>query len=599
MADPAQQRPRLTAGRRKERLRRLAALVGVLCPCLASALAAQSRGIWFRETDYLVFGDSGGVGDSPYGVVVADFNGDGKVDLATATNQTNNVTILLGRGDGSFGPLTARSFFATGMTPRWIVAGDFNGDGKVDLATANWEAGTISVLLGNGDGTFGANTDFTTGAYPDGICTGDFNRDGIPDLVTTNQFADDISVLLGQGGGLFASHVDFPSAPTPVQCVVGDFNGDGKDDIAVATMGGAVSILLGRGDGTFAAHTDFLPGRGLSSLATGDFNADGVLDLVTANYVDGSASILLGRGDGTFNPKIDLPTAAHPLQVIAADFNGDGKLDFLTASERGGACILCGGPLTLYLGNGDGTFGNQLGVGSGPYPTGLAAADFNADGRMDLAVADAPDDAVGILLQSTPPDTSGTVDFTLTAACRGGNPPCSSDTVAAITAGQSISFNIIGTPIITGTPSIPLASVTLACGNLPPEASCTFTPGDTLDLSAGPQSVTLTIRTLAPSAALVQPFGARTSWPGYAFVVGMQVIALLGLRPAGRHRKDQRRAGFLPLLALVLAISSLLVACNESSVAPRPGTPRGTDTVVVAATAGSLRHTLNITVVIQ
>ncbi len=575
------------------------ALVGLLCLCLASALAAQSPGVWFTESDYLVFNDSSGFGDSPYGVVVADFNGDGELDLATATNQSNNVTIFLGRGDGSFRPLTFRSHFATGMAPRWIGAGDFNGDGKVDLATANWEAGTISVLLGNGDGTFGANTDFTTGASPDGICVGDFNRDGIPDLVTANYSGANISVLLGLGRGLFAPHVDFASAPFPVQCVVGDFNGDGKDDVAVAAMGNVVSILLGRGDGTFGAHTDVLTGRGLSSLATGDFNADGVLDLVTANQVDASASILLGRGDGTFNPRIDLPTAAHPLQVIAVDFNGDGKLDFLTASERGGGCFLCGGPLTLYLGNGDGTFGAQHLVGSGPYPTGIAAADFNADGKMDLAIADAPDDAVGILLQSTPPDTGGTVDFTLAAACRGGTPPCSSDTVAAIAAGQSISFNIIGTPIVTGTPSIPMAPVTLACGNLPPAASCTFTPGDTLDLSAGPQSVTLTIKTTALSAGLVQPLSGRTSAPGFAFAVGMPVIALSGLRPPRRHGKNRRSAGFLPLLALVLVISSLLVACSESVVAPRPATPRGTDTVIVAATAGSLRHTLDITVVVQ
>lgn len=573
-------------------------LVSLVCLCLAAALAAQSPGVWFSGTCCSVINDSLGIGgDSPFGVVVADFNGDGKVDLATATYWTDNVTIFLGKGDGSFRPLTARSFFATGANPRWIVAGDFNRDGKLDLATANWEVSTISVLPGNGDGTFGANTDFTTGANPDGICVGDFNVDDISDLVTANQFGNNISVLLGQGGGLFASHLDFASAPLPVQCLVGDFNGDDRDDLAVAASS-VVSILLGRGDGTFGPHTDFPTGLGASSLAIGDFNADRVLDLVVANYRGASASILLGRGDGTFNPKLDLPTATAPLQVITTDFDADGKLDFVTASERGGGCMLCGGPLTLYLGNGVGTFGNQFRVGSGPYPTGIAAGDFNADGKIDLAIADAPDDALGVLLQSAPPLTGNTVDFTLAAACQGGHPPCNSDTVAAITAGQSVTFNIISTAIITGTP-IPVPPVTLACGNLPSAASCTFTPGDTLDLGAGPESVTLTISTTAPSARLAQPFSGRTGAPGYVFAAGLQVIALLSLRLAGGHRRDCHSARFPPLIAVALVISSLLVACGDFGVPLRPGTPRGSHTVIVVAAAGSLQHALNITVVVQ
>jgi hypothetical protein len=333
-------------------------------------------------------------------VVVGDFNRDGAPDLATATHFTNNVTILLGSGHGSFGALTASSFAPTGAGPRWIVGGDFNNDGKLDLATANREANTVSVLLGNGDGTFGTNADFVTGAHPVGIAAGDFNGDGIPDLVTADT-GGSVSVLLGQGGGVFAAHLDFLTGSSAVQVVVGDFNGDGRDDIAVAGFEGFVSILLGRGDGTFTTPTEFPTGSGLSSLAVGDFNGDGVLDLVTANSLGRSASLLLGGGDGTFDHRTDPPTADIPLQVVAADFNADGRLDFLTASAHPGcAALICAGSLTLYLGNGDGTFRGPFGVGTGPAATGIAAADINADGKLDLAIADGPNDGVDILLQS-------------------------------------------------------------------------------------------------------------------------------------------------------------------------------------------------------
>ena len=677
--------------------RMFALLLGHVCLFLAAGLGAQSAGVWFSGTGYEVANEFEGA-DSPYGVVAADFNGDGKLDLATATYLTNNVTIFLGNGNGA---LTTLAFFATGTTPKWIVAGDFNNDGKRDLATANLEVGTVSILLGNGDGTFGTNTDFITGANPAGIAVGDFNGDGIPDLVTGNAGGDNISVLLGQGGGVFATRLDFPTATRAVQVIVGDFNGDGKEDVAVAgpTSNPRVSILLGRGDGTFGAHTAFPTGSGLSSLAIGDFNGDGVLDLVTANNIDASASILLGKGDGTFDPKTDLATARAPRQVAAEDFNADGKLDFLTASEHGDGEVGRGGPLTLYLGNGDGTFGNQFRVGDGPYATGIAAVDFNADGRIDLAISDAPNDGVGIFLQSAhvtldpaplrfelqPPGTTSSpqivtvqstgsfaaninnvnlagvdpdqfaitvdecstvrmpsgsncaiavvfspttsgyksaslvvnhdapgspesaalfaspADFTLAAACQSGNPPCNSNTMATITAGQSVSFTIIGTP--TPVPHYP-NPVTVDCIDLPSAASCTFTPRNTLDLNAGPQSITLTIKSTAPSAQLMPPFGEHTDTSVYAFWLGVPLMALFGLLWARRDRKNRRAVGFLTPFAVVLVMSSLLLACSDPvGVSPRPGTPPGTPpgthTVIVTATAGSLQHSLNITVVVR
>jgi hypothetical protein len=671
--------------------------LAAFCLFLAVPLTAQAPGVWFSGTGYPVYDDALG-GDTPYGVVVADFNRDGALDLATATYWTNNVTIFLGSGHGSLSALTASSFLPTGTSPRWIVGGDFNTDGKLDLATANSEASTVSILLGNGDGTFGTKTDFMAASNPVGIAVGDFNRDGIQDLVTANARGSSITILLGRGGGLFATPLDFATGGSPVQVVVADFNGDGNDDAAVGVSPVGVSILLGRGDGTFGAHTSFPTGSGLSSMSVGDFNGDGVLDLVTANYLGRSASLLLGGGDGTFDHRTDLATADIPLQVVAGDFNADGILDFLTASARPGCgALICAGSLTLYVGNGDGTFRGPFGVGTGPAATGIAAVDINGDGRIDLAIADGPNDGIDIFLQSAhvtpnraslrfdlqPPGTtsapqpvtvqstgsfavgissvvlagvdpdqfaitadecsavrmppgsscnisvvfspttdgykSGAVvvnhdapggadsvalfarpaDFALAAVCQGDNPPCNSSTVATITAGQSVSFDIIGTP--TPVPHYP-DPVTIDCINLPSAASCTFTPRNTLDLNAGPQTIRLTIKSTAPSAQLAPRFGDYTGTPAYALWLSVPALALIGLR-CGRDRKHRRSMGYLALFGVVLIWSSLLLACSDSlgsSPRPgRPGTPSGTHTVIVTATAGLLQHTLKITVVVQ
>ncbi len=361
---------------------------------------AAAQGVGFRSAEYTV-------GADPRAVAVGDFNGDGKLDLAVANSTDNTVSILLGNGDGTFG---AKTDFGTGNRPVGIVAEDFNGDGKLDLATVNTADSKVSILLGNGDETFGAKTDFATGTDPAGIAVRDFNGDGKPDLVTANLTGNDISILLGHGGGVFGPNVNYATSTGPSRVVVGDFNGDGKLDVAALAGGSAfVSLLLGNGDGTFGPKTDFATGSGPVSLARSDFNADAKLDLVTANFSDSTASILSGKGDGTFDPKTDLGTDTEPIAVTAADFNADGKGDFLTAnngSYYGGGCgySYCypgfsSPTVSLRLGNGDGTFG-QLFNFPGTPPAAMATGDFNADGRVDVAIANAAGNAVSILLQS-------------------------------------------------------------------------------------------------------------------------------------------------------------------------------------------------------
>ena len=341
-----------------------------------------------------------GVGSGSYDVAVGDFNNDGKADLVVPNSNDNNVSVILGNGDGTF--QTAVNY-RTGRTPLSVAIGDFNGDGKADLAVGNNGDGSVSVLLGNGDGTFR-----TAVNYPGGgpfVAIADFNGDGNADLAIAIA-GGNVSVLLGKGDGTFHSALLY-AVPGNPQCIaIGDFNGDGNADVAVGSAGvfssaaGSVSVLLGNGDGTLKASVDYRAGNGPKALAVGDFNGDGRPDLAVANggtnvdtftNLPGSVIVLLGKGDGTFRAPVNVGSGVGGASVTVGDFNGDGRADL--AVTTGGI-----GLLSVFLGKGDGTFQSAVNYSVGTAPWSAAVGDFNGDGRSDLAVDNMNSNNVSVLL---------------------------------------------------------------------------------------------------------------------------------------------------------------------------------------------------------
>ena len=330
-------------------------------------------------------------GAYPRALLSGDFNGDGRLDLATANrgDVAADISVLLGLGDGTF---ATEQRFSVGSVPLALLSGDFNGDGRLDLATANILSNDVSVLLGLGDGTFASEQRISVGAYPKALLSGDFNGDGRLDLATANRYSNDVSVLLGLGDGTFPTELRFAVGYLPESLLSGDFNGDGRLDLATANSGtNDVSMLVGLGDGTFAAERRFAVGDSPESQLSGDFNGDGWLDLATANNLSNDVSVLLGLGDGTFASEQLFSAGAYPRALLSGDFNGDGRLDVATAN-------ISSNDVSVLLGLGDGTFTAEQKFSVGTDPRALLSGDFNKDGRLDVATANISSNDVSVLL---------------------------------------------------------------------------------------------------------------------------------------------------------------------------------------------------------
>ncbi len=285
-------------------------------------------------------------GTDPSGVAVADFNGDGQLDAVSNDYTSRTLSVYIGNGDGTF---KARVTYAIGVNSQIVLVDDFNGDGKLDVVNSDIADNTLSVTLGNGDGTFKARSTHVTGGNPIGVAVADFNADGKRDLVNVDFGSSTLSVSLGNGDGTFKARTAYTTDGSPAGVTVGDFNGDGRQDLANTDSGtNTLSIHLGNGDGSFKARTSYATGTnpGNESMAEPqDFNADGNLDLVNPDLGSNSLSIYFGNGDGTFRARVSYASGGGPRSVAVGDLNGDDVLDLVNTD-------LSGNTLSVFLGNG-------------------------------------------------------------------------------------------------------------------------------------------------------------------------------------------------------------------------------------------------------
>jgi hypothetical protein len=353
------------------------------------------------------------VGTLPFANAVGDFNGDHILDIAVANYNSNNVSILLGNGDGTFQPAVN---YMIGTEPSAITAVDLNKDGATDLAIADEIGRTVAVLINKADGTgtFKAPVLYPAGRAPRGIVAGDLRGIGIQDLVVANNLGNDVSIFLGNGDGTFQPAIDYPAHIHPKSVAVGYFNNDNHLDIACANHdSNDVSILIGNGDGTFKAPVNYLVGLNPRYVTVADFNKDGKADLVTANGGASSISVLYGNGDGTFQTQVAYVAAVSPRWLAVDDYDGDGFLDIATSNYGGGS-------VSVLLGTGSSTAGSEflpsISYNVGKNPTGIASGDFNGDGKPDLAVTigglpTAPNTLMAVLLNTPVVLSPNTVTF--------------------------------------------------------------------------------------------------------------------------------------------------------------------------------------------
>lgn len=324
------------------------------------------------------------VGSSPQGICTADFNGDGKADIAVTKqgsinfSYTSYVVVLTNNGNGTF--TSSAQYYNLGSGLRAICASDFNNDGRADLALTRDDSTSIIVMINNGAGSF-TPVRYAAGVQPFDICSADFNGDGSNDLAITT---DDslVSVLINNGSGGFALPLKYASGRWSMKICTADFNSDGKPDLATTLnyyTNNRIGVLINTGTGSFLAPVTYSVGSTPKGICGADLNNDGKTDLAVANYHDNNVSILMNTGTGSFNSAVNYPTGYYAGSLCSLDINGDGNLDLAVPSAGSDK-------VSLLINTGLGTFGAAISYTTGSFPTSVCSSDFNGDGKPDVAV---------------------------------------------------------------------------------------------------------------------------------------------------------------------------------------------------------------------
>lgn len=463
-------------------------------------------------------------GLSPSGIAVADYNGDGKSDMAIVNQSiAGTVGIMLSNGDGTF---QAKADYPAGAYSIDARAGDFNGDGNLDLAVVGSQG--VNILLGNGDGTFAAPVSYGAGLGSHAIVVDDFNNDGIFDLATMN--SGTASVLLGNGDGTFQAHQDAAFAGN-TNMIAGDFNHDGNLDLATSnTMSvGTITLLKGHGDGTFDPAININANSAPVYLAAGDFNQDGFVDFAVANsYAATSMSVILNNGDGTYAPPTLYSIAQTGYEIEVADFNNDGFQDF---AVRGAT------QYQVEYGKGDGTFFSALNFATpaGQFEKGSQHGDFNGDGAIDLAYVSSAGVTVVMNANDTVANQAGAVGFQVNVPASTTSGSALPMTITAVDASGNPATGFLGTVFVTT--NDPAVTSTFAYTFTAADAGTHTFTGSIHLVTVGDQTVTVAspLMTSSTSTVTVTPAVSKlaidaptTTTAGDTFNVTVTALDSLG-----------------------------------------------------------------------
>lgn len=482
-------------------------------------------------------------GISPAGIAVGDYNTDGRDDMAVVNSGSGTMSILLANADGSFAPQVDYAVNAGAVD---ASMGDLNGDGKLDLVAVSSSA--VDVLLGNGDGTFGPASSFAATLTAHSVKVGDFNNDSKMDIGTTN--SNSASVMLGNGDGTVQAPLVSTVLGNNINLVTGDFDHDGNLDMATSNTAsnGTVNVLRGRGDGSFQPYNSYYAFSAPVYLATGDFNEDGYLDFACPNsYVATSMSVLLNNGDGTYSAPHTYGIAQTGYEIEVEDFNNDGHDDF---AVRGGSSYM------VSMGKGDGTFYPSVSYSTpnGRFEAGTHG-DFNGDGAMDLAYPTSNGVVVVGNDNADYQNLAGAVTFRLTTPATTTSGSVLPMTIEAVDANGDVATGFRGLVYISS--SDPLASTASGYAFNPADAgipyvftatdagSHTFTGAIRL-VTAGDQQVRVSAPNMQTAISIVNVTGQvtklnfaapATSTAGDSFNITVSAIDTTGAAAPGYSSK--------------------------------------------------------------